>query len=185
VRIWRWRGKAELLHVLPAGSQIHSVGISDDGKLLAAGCEFGAVQVWNLETGQEAGPPLAHSGSVRQAVFLPGGAMLASGSREGFKLWNALSQRTVGPTVDFAAQVTDLQVSRDGSTVVLTAGENPQSLHVWGLPNLLRASPEWLAAWVRIKTGSRLSKAGAVSPLTPEELAAAQKELASVEAAPK
>jgi hypothetical protein len=80
--------------------------------------------------------------------------------------------------------VTGLQVSQDGSTVAATSGDRPESLHVWGLPNLLRASPGWLSAFVRVKTGSRLNEAGTVFPLTPEELAAAQKELAA-EGAPR
>ncbi len=106
--IGTWGGTAQLWNVatrqqtasLSDGTEaIYSVAFSPDGKTLATGTGTGngsstgtggAVQLWDVTTGQQIGGPLSDdSGTVASVAFSPDGKTLATGSWDGTaRLWN-------------------------------------------------------------------------------------------------
>ena len=125
-------------------NQIFSVALSPDGKILAWGGYFGAVVLWNVETGQPIGQPLI--GQTRRAflttnfrvvAFSPDGKTLASGNDDGIILLDVETGQPIGQPMygyndDFVFGVT---FSPDGKTIASLGGDgtiilwdiNPQS----------------------------------------------------------
>jgi WD40 repeat protein len=77
-----------------------SAAYSPDGQKLVSGDDNGGVQVWNAETGQPRGEPLAIPGSkvfVNSVAYSPdGGRILASATRGGVRVWNAVTREMLG-----------------------------------------------------------------------------------------
>ena len=79
---------------------MNGVAFSPDGTLLAAAEVDGAVQMWNLATGQAVGAPLEADrpgGSVNGLAFSPDGKLLAAADSDGtVRLWNPATGQAVG-----------------------------------------------------------------------------------------
>ena len=68
---------------------ITSLDVSPDGKLIAAGSEGGAVNVWSLGGGHATQLALTNNLPIPSIAFSPDGKMLASGSSDGkVRFWN-------------------------------------------------------------------------------------------------
>jgi WD40 repeat protein/serine/threonine protein kinase len=94
VRAWDARTGREVFRLPAAQGKIalpyQAVTFSPDGRYLVTGRGDGAVQIWNGETGQEAGTLGTHKQAIRGAVFSRDGEHLASASSDGIvKLWDA------------------------------------------------------------------------------------------------
>jgi WD40 repeat protein len=74
--------------VLPSASSVNSVAISHDGKRIASAVQGGAIQIWDLATGQPALTIPGNSRPVYSIAFSPDGSLLASASADNtVKLW--------------------------------------------------------------------------------------------------
>src|SRR5262249_54474543 len=62
--------------VLFHSTRVLCTAVSPDGKLLAAGCDDGAVIVWDLATGTRVGEPFRHEHAVQQVAFAADGRPL-------------------------------------------------------------------------------------------------------------
>jgi WD40 repeat protein len=100
--------------VTPAG--VESVAFSPDGHRMATGGIDQMVQVWNADTGEPLGPPMAgHLGAVSSVAFSPDGHHLASGSYDhSVQLWNADTGLPMGQPLILPDDVKSVAWSPDG-----------------------------------------------------------------------
>jgi WD40 repeat protein len=73
---------------LATHAEVHSVAVSEDGRLLACACQDSLIWLWNVETGR----PIrleGHEQSVQQVTFSPNGNYLASASYDyAVRVWD-------------------------------------------------------------------------------------------------
>ncbi|HZW32369.1 MAG TPA: protein kinase, partial [Isosphaeraceae bacterium] len=77
---------------------------SPDGQRLATGDFDGAVHLWDVETGDEIGPPLDAGSIVQSLAFSPDGRLLAAGTAElahQVVLWDLTTRRPRGEPIRF------------------------------------------------------------------------------------
>jgi WD40 repeat protein len=79
VRFWH-DGKP--LQSLKGMNNLHSISVSRDGKLFAAGDATGRVQLFEIATGRKLGAWTDHAGPVSALAFHPDGSLLASGGAD-------------------------------------------------------------------------------------------------------
>jgi WD40 repeat protein len=80
VKLWDTKAKKLLkTFTLPDPREIRGVTLSPDGKLVAAAIRFGAVKVWDVESGKEVKNLDAHEGEAWSVCFTPDGKALVSG----------------------------------------------------------------------------------------------------------
>ena len=93
VKIWNsttGRKVATLRHEAP----VHAIGFSNDGRLFASGDEDGIVRIWNPATGMLLRSwQVGLSGSIDAIAFSSDAAWLATGSRDGVRVWDAATGR--------------------------------------------------------------------------------------------
>ena len=64
-----------------SSSTVESVAFSPEGKTLASATAGGTIELWDVSTGRQLGPPLTgHTDIVTSAAFSPDGQILASGT---------------------------------------------------------------------------------------------------------
>jgi len=108
---------------------VHTVAISPNGKLLAAGFGDDTAYLWERETGKELYKLQGHMGPVRAVVFSPDGKTLASGSvDQNIRLWDPSTGKLIR---QLAAQepVACLAFSADSQTLV--AGTSYGSVRIF------------------------------------------------------
>lgn len=127
-------------------ARLNGIAISPDGKLLAAAYSGGAIQLWNLLTGQPRGrllnvpavpPPHRFPDVVNGMAFSPDGRLLAAGDTEGtVRLWNPLTGQAAGKLIrvgtgfgrsDIFDDVNGMAFSPDGKLLAIaTSAGNVQ-----------------------------------------------------------
>jgi len=99
VRIWRTNDWAIVPWVGTQSSNLYSLDLSPDDRLLATGCADGAVRLGPFLSGERETNLLNHRSGVPALLFSPDGRVLASGSRGGeVRLWNVVAGREL-PTL--------------------------------------------------------------------------------------
>jgi len=99
VRIWRTNDWAIVAWVGTQSSNLYSVDLSPDDRLLATGYANGVVRLGPFRSGELGMNILNHGSGVPALVFSPDGRVLASGSRGGdVRLWNVVAGREL-PTL--------------------------------------------------------------------------------------
>jgi WD40 repeat protein/serine/threonine protein kinase len=83
-------GGARTRRLLPgADGEIHTVSVSPDGRLLAAGSSEQRVELWDLETGLKVNAYQVSTRSLEQVEFAPDGrSLLARCKYEPIRVWN-------------------------------------------------------------------------------------------------
>lgn len=136
VKLWDTKAKKLLrTFVLPDPREIRGVAISPDGKLVAAACRFGAVKVWNAETGKEVANLDAHEGEAWSVCFTPNGKTLVSGGGDWGKpgkvrLWDARTWKERAG-LPHPAEVLCVAVSPDGRWLAVSG--MGKTVQLWGL----------------------------------------------------
>jgi len=108
---------------------VHSLDVSPDGTLVAAGGQEGVVQVWSLETGELRHRLHPDSAVIRRVRFSPDGKLLASSSSRGMSLWNLRIGRPYAAFGDTA----DGPLAFAPSSSWLVTGDSRGNGHVWDL----------------------------------------------------
>jgi RNA polymerase sigma factor (sigma-70 family) len=79
------------------GNFLHALGLSPDGKVLAAAGGYDLVFLWDADTGKELHRLVAHErpGQVYAVAFSSDGKILATGGDHGIRLWETATGRQV------------------------------------------------------------------------------------------
>lgn len=108
---------------------VHSLDVSSDGTLVAAGGQEGVVQVWSLESGELRHRLHSDSTVIRRVRFSPDSKLLASSSSDGMSVWNLRIGRPYAAFGDTADG--PLAFAPDSSWLV--TGDSSGNGHVWDL----------------------------------------------------
>lgn len=97
LRIWDWATEIELRQIAHPECNFSSVAVTRDGQYIAAGSNFGDVQLFELDTGRSLGSSRAHVGRVNDVACSTSGRFMAtvSGDRT-VKLWRIASPENRG-----------------------------------------------------------------------------------------
>lgn len=130
----------QTLHTFEASASVRALALSPDGRLLAAGCDSGAIEIWDVATARLGGRLDGHTDWVAALAFTADGKQLASGGFDGtVRLWDMatgkpaleiparpmLSASTTGNPV---SAVLCLAFSRDGK--MLAIGGTDAQIHL-------------------------------------------------------
>jgi WD40 repeat protein len=122
-RVWdasTGRLRLELKH----DGKCYDIAFSPNGRLLATAGWDNRVCIWDLETGERAGPPLPHPDWPYTAVFSPDGGQLLTSCRDGMaRLWDWRAGRLACPAMEHEHEVHDAAFSPDGR-FVFTVGDD-------------------------------------------------------------
>ena len=128
-------GSVELWHV-DARQRIADIGpgsgcvaFAPDGATLAFGSPGGAVGLWDVAAGTDAGTLEGHSGLVHSLAFSPDGATLASGSADkSVRLWDFATGTNTATLPAHRDAVNSVAFSPDGRTL---ASGSDRSVELW------------------------------------------------------
>jgi len=127
-------GDWRILHTLKAeAGQAWSLAFSPDGKTLATALISGkgGVPVWNTSTGEKLFAFRGHEGEPTAVAFSPTHPVVASGSSDGIRLWNAGTGKQIREpfSIHQGGLMRGLTFSNDGS--VLVSGASDRKLCIW------------------------------------------------------
>ena len=95
IRIWDTRPGEELAKLEGHTSDIETLALSPDGKLLASSSNDTTVRLWDVATGETVRVLEGHTAEVDSVDFAPDGKTLASGSKDtSIKLWDVADGKT-------------------------------------------------------------------------------------------
>ncbi|XP_062506459.1 uncharacterized protein LOC134183025 isoform X2 [Corticium candelabrum] len=127
VLVWEMSGVHRLLHrlVTADGCAVNSVAISADGTQLAAACDSGTIQVFDVRNGASLFTLTEHQKSVRALCYSPSGCFFISTSDDKtVKVWKVSDRETVMPSADC-----DVQPSYPPSRAVTATGNLTELSH--------------------------------------------------------
>jgi len=91
VRAWDCKTGLEVWHT-DVGMRVSTLTLEQEGRLLAIGCECGAIIIWDLHADRMCAELTGHTGRVWRIQFAPNGESLASASGDGMiRLWDKQS----------------------------------------------------------------------------------------------
>jgi WD40 repeat protein len=114
-----------------------NLSFSPDGRFLASGAEEYTVKIWDVETGQEAHPPLrGHKEDIYAVVFSPDGRWLASAGEDStIRVWDRHADYALVRTFrGHTGLVNSLAFSPDSR--LLFSGSNDYTVKVWDVTQL-------------------------------------------------
>ena len=125
VRLWNLATGQPSGSPLQAGSAVHGVAFSPDGKLVASGQADGTVRAWDPATGRSAGAPLQAGSAVNGVAFSPDGKQLASAGADGaVKLWNTQASWPASPGVNWTVLIASvIAIALAAAAVTITVRE--------------------------------------------------------------
>jgi len=104
---------------------IHTLGFSPDGTLLAAGTKDCSVDIWNVSSRTLVRSLKIFNDDIKTLVFSPDGTRLATGEKNGaISLWDASSSQLLKTTWGHEGNVYDLAFSPDGKLLISAGQDN-------------------------------------------------------------
>jgi WD40 repeat protein len=95
IKVWDMeKGNIWAIFRTPGDRFAYSVAVSPDGRLVAAGCQTGAVRLWDTETKKEYAILAAGDSRAEAVAFSPDGKTLAAGYNDtSVKLWDIVTKQ--------------------------------------------------------------------------------------------
>ena len=117
---------------LPAkAGWVLSLAFSYDGKFLASGNEWGAIEIWNASTWQEIQTLSHQNGQDRALSFTPDGLKLVSGNNSIITIWELATGQQVHRLSGHSGSINSLAISPDG--LKLASGSSNGTVKLWQL----------------------------------------------------
>lgn len=117
---------------LRSGGSINALAFNSNSSTVASAGEEGAVQLWNVYTGQPEGKPLEHKSWIFALVFNSQGDRIASGGLDGAtRIWDTATCELIGQPLQHMSAVNALAFNPDGSTIA--AGYLDGSVRMWSV----------------------------------------------------
>jgi WD40 repeat protein len=111
---------------------------SPDGRMAAAACWDGGVELWDVLTGGRRAVLEGHTGRVDSLVFSRDSTLLASGSCDGtVKVWNLFKSEQQATLKGHDCSVTHLMFSGDGRRLVSVGADF--GIRLWDVRAVLKA----------------------------------------------
>lgn len=132
---------ANIATLLGSSEDVISLAFSPDGRFLASGYkgtelpgdihENAIAILWDMETKQPAGQPLAeHTDSVNSVVFSPDGKYLYTGSWDKTIIqWDIATQQSIEKFIGHTDLIYTIAISSDGS--MLASGSSDKTIIIW------------------------------------------------------
>ena len=132
------------IHPVVSAGPIRTIDISGDSRWLATGVNGkNVVRVWDLSTGEPAGPAIPHSGElygITSVEFTPDGRHVLSGHHDRMaRLWDWRTGQLIVPPMLHPEAVADVEVTSDGRYAV--TGIRLGTVYFWDLRSGLMIAP--------------------------------------------
>jgi eukaryotic-like serine/threonine-protein kinase len=165
------------VRALPQPEEIHALALSQDDRLLLAGCRDGAAHLWEVSTGRRLAS-LQHQGDVLAVAFSPDGRLALTGSADRTaRVWDVVTGTPLGPPCWHQSGATAVAFSHQGH--LFATGSADHTAQVWQAPAApLEGRLEAIKAWAELLAGVELEASGTERPLGPEERQQRQQVLA-------
>jgi WD40 repeat protein len=140
--------------------------LGPDGRTMAVGRQTRSVRLWDTDTGQPIGPPLAHRGEILTLAFSPDGRALATGGKDGAaRLWDTATGQPLAASTAHQGSVDFVGFGPEGRTLTTFdgVGGNP-----YGNP-----STPYDRVWCRTWDLARLRESASFVEVTPPDGVAA------------
>jgi len=131
--------------------------VSPDGKRILRPGEDNTAIFKDKVTGK--GGLLQHQGSVEAVALSPDGALLLTGSDDNTaRLWDAATQKPIGPPLKHEGPVGVVAFSPDGKTILTSSLD--KTARLWRVPPVAEGETKRLVLWPQVITGTELRRGG-------------------------
>ena len=131
--------------------------VSPDGKRILTPGEDNTAWFRDRVTGK--GGRVQHQGSVKAVAVSPDSTLLLTGSDDNTaRLWDAATQKPIGPPLKHEGPVGVVAFSPDGKTILTSSLD--KTARLWRVPPVAEGETKRLVLWPQVITGTELRRGG-------------------------